>query len=252
VHGAILDAYLSQSGPLGALGYPIADEGDDPVVGRVSEFQYGSIWWAKVSQSTVIMTTGPVVARPSAGVRFRSFRNSGVGRTGRPLGPIDAFTYIQNAVELEFEIDSDIYATYQNLRPMQWAGPEAIWIAYGTPIPPSWQLQSSSNGSGADAPLAESVFTSPEAIAYYDLPGPNVVKFSDPRCSRAWVVQNFTGWIVGDPIAGGPAERLSEVVSWNSKHNLIDTTWDQASPSWHRLEGCEADQGWADTGRPSP
>jgi uncharacterized protein with LGFP repeats len=149
VHGAILDAYLSQAGPLGALGYPIADEADDPVVGRVSEFQRRSIWWAKISQSTVIMTTGPVVARPSAGVRFRSFRNSGVGRTGRPLGPIDAFTYIQNAVELEFEIDSNIYATYQNLRPMQWAGPEATWIAYGTPIPPSWQLQSSSNGSGA-------------------------------------------------------------------------------------------------------
>ncbi|MGI5151874.1 GH25 family lysozyme [Plantactinospora sp. CA-294935] len=48
VHGAILARYLELGGPL-ALGFPVSDEVDDVVggqpVGRVSHFQYGSIFY---------------------------------------------------------------------------------------------------------------------------------------------------------------------------------------------------------------
>lgn len=50
VHGAILERYLSIGGPLGAFGFPISDELDevvgDQVLGRVSHFKRGSIFYA--------------------------------------------------------------------------------------------------------------------------------------------------------------------------------------------------------------
>ncbi len=64
VHGAILVTYQAQQGPLGSLGYPISDEYDDvvgsTVVGRVSDFERGSIFWSSADGQTTVMTTGPV------------------------------------------------------------------------------------------------------------------------------------------------------------------------------------------------
>lgn len=246
VHGAILADFLAQSGPLGALGYPISDEGPDSA-GRVSEFQFGSIFWMSATGQTTTMITGPVVHQPGDGVWFGSFLNTGVGLTGRPLGPTAAFLFIQNAVELQFEIDPSVHATHRDLRPMQWAGPEAVWVKQGDPGTSAWSLLNSNDGAGADAPAPENVFSSPATIAYYDAPGPNLTMFLAPRCSRAWIVQNFTGWVVGDPVAGGDTERLSEVASWHSILNLADMAWDTTAPDWQRFAGSGAALGWVDT-----
>ncbi len=64
VHGAILANYLLRGGPLGELGYPVSDEYDDvanrTVIGRVSDFQRGSIFWNKMSSVITVMLVGPV------------------------------------------------------------------------------------------------------------------------------------------------------------------------------------------------
>jgi lysozyme len=65
VHGAILDSYVAQGGPLGALGYPVSDEKDDAegtaVLGRVSDFERGSIFWTRDTGEITTMTIGPVL-----------------------------------------------------------------------------------------------------------------------------------------------------------------------------------------------
>jgi hypothetical protein len=64
VHGAILAQYLARGGPLGDLGYPISDEYVDvangTVIGRISDFQRGSIFWNALSGLTTVMLVGPV------------------------------------------------------------------------------------------------------------------------------------------------------------------------------------------------
>jgi GH25 family lysozyme M1 (1,4-beta-N-acetylmuramidase) len=66
VHGAILVTYQGQGGPLSSLGYPTSDEHDDyvgdTVVGRVNDFERGSIFWSSSSLHTTVMTIGPVTA----------------------------------------------------------------------------------------------------------------------------------------------------------------------------------------------
>ncbi|MBX3331909.1 MAG: hypothetical protein KF722_16000 [Nitrospira sp.] len=64
VHGAILGAYIGQLGPLGKLGYPISDEYDDVVgnqiSGKVSDFQFGSIFYNSTNGQTFSMQIGAV------------------------------------------------------------------------------------------------------------------------------------------------------------------------------------------------
>src|SRR5207244_1326084 len=56
--------YLASGGPLGELGYPISDEYEDiangTVIGRISDFQRGSIFWNALSGLTTVMFVGPV------------------------------------------------------------------------------------------------------------------------------------------------------------------------------------------------
>jgi len=189
-----------------------------------------------------------------AGASFLKFLNSGTGKTGRSLGISDGAIYRQNAVELQFEIDPAATKSYRNLRPKQWAGTEAVWIKTGHPLTVQFTLHRRSNGSGADDPEAQNIFTSPTLIAYYDAPGPNVGSFLTTRPSRLYVVQNFTGWIVGDPIKGGVPEQLCEVAAWHSIVSLVDENWDDANavPKWQRTYGNKSSLGWGDTSKPPP
>ena len=64
VHGAILTAYLGQQGPQGDLGYPVSDEYDNvvggQVVGRVNDFQAGSIFWDAASGEVQVVMSVPL------------------------------------------------------------------------------------------------------------------------------------------------------------------------------------------------
>jgi LGFP repeat-containing protein len=253
VHGAILNTYLAEGGPMGELGYPVTDEYADSV-GRVSDFQSGSIFWSQAMGRAITMLLGPVTVNPGAHIRLTQFLTGGTGLTSRPLGPTSTLVYVQNGVELQFEVDAAAQPSHLNLRPAQWSGPEAIWTMRGSPLASQWELYRRSDGSGEDNPEPENVSTSPTAIAYYDAPGINVGIFGFPRCSRVWAVQNFTGWIVGDPVSGGPAERVSEVVAWHSTLNIADDNWNNpiALPSWSRYAGSGAALGWGDSSAQPP
>ncbi|WP_228835243.1 LGFP repeat-containing protein [Nocardia abscessus] len=58
VHGVILLTYQAQEGPLGILGYPTSDEYDHvvgpTVVGRVSDFERGAIFWSSADGQTAV------------------------------------------------------------------------------------------------------------------------------------------------------------------------------------------------------
>src|SRR3954465_1041200 len=102
-------------------------------------------------------------------VRFVQLLKSGAGRTGRSLGPTATLTYIQNGVELQFEVTPDVLQSYRNLRPRQWAGPGAVYKKQGgPPLGTPWATASRSQGSGADDPLPNNIQTNANLIAYYD------------------------------------------------------------------------------------
>jgi len=186
------------------------------------------------------------------GVRFLRFLNNGSGRTQRSLGEVSTLTFIQNGVELQFEIDAAVLTTHRNLRPVQWSGTEAIWVRRNHPLDGPWTAMRQSRGAGSDDPLPVNIVTTPNVIAYYDSPGPNMTMFLTPKPVRVYVVQNFTGWIVGEPVRGGQAEALCPVVAWHSILNLGDSDWSEpgAMPHWIRLAGSRSELGWGDTSRP--
>jgi|GEM_PF-6098283 hypothetical protein len=185
------------------------------------------------------------------GVRFLRFLNTGVGQMQRSLGEVGSLTFIQNGVELQFEINAAVHTTHRNLRPVQWAGPEAVWIRRDNPLDGPWSVFRQGQGTGPDDPLPESILTTPPLIAYYDSPGPNMTHFLTNKPTRVYVVQNFTGWIVGEPVQGGQPEPLCPVVAWHSILNLGDSDWNErgAVPRWFRLHGSRSALGWGDTSR---
>lgn len=186
------------------------------------------------------------------GVRFLRFLNQGSGQTQRTLGEVGSLTFIQNGVELQFELDASAHSTHRNLRPVQWAGTEAIWIRRNSPLDGPWSLFRQNAGTGPDDPLAPNIVTTPALIAYYDSPGPNMAHYLTNKPSRVYVVQNFTGWIVGEPAQGGAPVQLCEVVAWHSILNLGDENWTERGglPHWIRLSGSRSSLGWGDTSRP--
>jgi hypothetical protein len=186
------------------------------------------------------------------GVRFLSFLNQGLGRTQRSLGEVATLTFIQNGVELQFEIDASARTTHRNLRPVQWAGPEVIWVRREHPLTGPWSVFRQSGGTGSDDPLPENVVSSPALISYYDAPGPNMTLFLVHKPVRLYVVQNFTGWIVGESVQGGQLQALCPVAAWHSILNLADGDWNEpgAIPHWMRLSGSRSQLGWGDTSRP--
>jgi hypothetical protein len=194
-----------------------------------------------------------------AGVHFHKLLtdSNDTGLTGRRLG---AFSHVQfpevwflYGVELQFAIPSETHEKYRNLRPRQWSGTESLWIKKGPILGGTWHQHRKSKGNGADDPLAANIVSGKSAIAYWDAPGVNVTLFLDMRPSQIYVVQNFTGWIQGDPIGGGPAERLCEVAAWYSIVNIGDSNWGQpGAPKWEFVSGTKAGTGWADTDKAPP
>jgi GH25 family lysozyme M1 (1,4-beta-N-acetylmuramidase) len=64
VYGAILTSYIAQGGPIGALGFPVSGEYDDMVgqdpVGRISDFENGSISYYFATGTVDTMLVGPI------------------------------------------------------------------------------------------------------------------------------------------------------------------------------------------------
>lgn len=184
-----------------------------------------------------------------AGVRFKQFLNQGTGMTRRPLGQLANLTYFQNGVELQFAVDPTVKNAYRNLRPVQWAGTESIWLKEGPILGGTWRKYKSGPGSGSDNPESVNIVNTGAVIAYWDSPGPNVASFLQMNPSQIYAVQNFTGWIAGDPIKGGaPGERLCDVAAWHSVINIANGAWgsDGATPAWQRVNGSRSGTGWVD------
>lgn len=107
VFGAILAAYLQQGGPTGALGFPLTGEYDDvvgsTVVGRVNEFEHGSISWDRATNTTDTMIVGPVTIGPSfeqiAGIDVSQFQGvidwRQVTTQGTSDGEVVGFAYVR-------------------------------------------------------------------------------------------------------------------------------------------------------------
>lgn len=194
------------------------------------------------------------VLRPilkAMGVRFLQFLNSGSGRTGRTLGPTANLTYIQNGVELQFEVTPDVQQQYRNLRPRQWSGPEVAYKKQGQPLGTQWIVAHRSQGTGADDPMPQNVFTASNLIAYYDAPGPNLTPYIGKGISWLHVVQNFTGWIEGTS-ATGATERLCEAAAWFSIVSVVDENWQSTGgpPRWQRVGLNRSGTGWSDVSTP--
>jgi hypothetical protein len=179
-------------------------------------------------------------------------QNTGRGITGLNLGETSQLTYIMNGVELQFKIESSAVAQYRNLRPVQYAGPEVIYGKRGSPLTSPWQTIHRSQSTGWDNPVPENVVSRGNIIAYYDSPGINVATYVGTPTSRLHVVQNFTGWVVGEPISGGGVRQLCDVAAWYSVVSLVNQNFDNpdAPPSWNRFYGNRSGTGWANTSTP--
>lgn len=188
-----------------------------------------------------------------ANATFKKFLNQGVGVTGRQLGSIKILTFVQNGVELQFSLAADTRTRYRNLKPLQWAGPESIWLKDGPLLGGKWRLHLSGPGTGWDNPEPTNIVNKGTTIAYWDSPGPNVASFLASNPSQIYVVQNFSGWIAGDSVQGGPrGERLSDVAAWHSVVNIANSSWGTAGgvPTWQRVHGDRSGTGWVEPSLP--
>jgi GH25 family lysozyme M1 (1,4-beta-N-acetylmuramidase) len=107
VYGAILTSYLAQGGPAGALGFPVSGEYDDMVgqtaVGRISDFQNGSISWDRASGLTDTFIVGPISFAPDfemmSGIDVSQFQETidwaKTATLGTSDGEVISFAYIR-------------------------------------------------------------------------------------------------------------------------------------------------------------
>ncbi|NJN36219.1 MAG: hypothetical protein HC794_03125 [Nitrospiraceae bacterium] len=198
-----------------------------------------------------------MLQRSPTGVQFAQFLNEGTGMVGRQLGHVDVGTFMMNGVEFQFSVTEKAQHEYRQLRPRQWAGPEAVWVKYGNPLTARWEQVSRNNGRGRDDPEQESIVTRADRVAYFDSPGPNLTGHAAhrPPSSRIYVAQNFTGWIEGEPSRGGPAERLCDVVAWHSIVSLANMNWnnnsqDAGTANYQRIHPNVTRLGWTDVATP--
>ncbi len=191
-----------------------------------------------------------------ATVQFSKFLNKGTGVMGRTLAPTFVLGFWVTPVELQFAIDPAIYESYRNLRPVNWSGTDAIWFKSGDLFSSPWQRHSSSNGIGADGPDPGNSKITQDLIAYYDNPGlpQRIINRIRPNASWVWLVQNFTGWIEGEPIKGGPAERLCEMAAWWSIVSVANAKWQDPTQQdgWTLTSGTDSGTGWANTSKGGP
>ncbi len=180
-----------------------------------------------------------------------TFLNSGTSLLNRQLGPIETMIYMQNGVEIQFQLDPGVLTKFRNIRPRQWAGPDGIWIKQGNPLSAPWQPSPDlRSGSGPDDPLPESQEIRGAQVIYDDAPGPDLTKHSEN--SMLHVVQNFTGWVEGVPVAGGAAQQLCEPLAWFARVTGANFNWSTpgAVPSWQRPGPNDSGRGWSPVGKP--
>ena len=199
----------------------------------------------------------------SSKVQFLKLLTSGKGITGNLLGDVNSSGFIMNAVELQFFIPAEITTLYKNITPVQFAGSSAYWLKRGTVLNGTWSLRTTSKDliDGKDNPEPEFIKTLGKTIAYYDSPGPNTFALDDfekasqkrkkvPPLVRAYIVQNFTGWISGINKKTGKDENLCGVAAWNSIINITKNDPGKALSMWTRTYGSGASLGWKSTTTP--
>ncbi|MEO6599733.1 MAG: hypothetical protein ABIQ16_07665, partial [Polyangiaceae bacterium] len=140
--------------------------------------------------------------------------SSGIGATRRPLGPAIASVFYLNAVEIQFELNHAAAASYKELAPEQWSGPDGVW--YKTELFGRYQPFKTTSGGGSDNPADQSLIVRTQAsVSFYDNPGYSLAMIPQ-RPPVIYVVQNFTSWLSGTPKAGGARKQLSEAFAWYS------------------------------------
>jgi hypothetical protein len=175
---------------------------------------------------------------------------------GRPLEPVYAVGFWLRPVELQFSVGPGMFDQYRNLRPVNWSGTDAIWFKSGDPLSSPWHLYRKSGGIGLDGPEQGNAFVGMGLVAYYDNPGLHLSKIHEigPNVTWVWLAQNFTGWVEGQPIRGGPAERLCDVVAWWSIVSVANSNWQGPvqSEDWNFTTGTDAGTGWTNTSKAAP
>ena len=181
-------------------------------------------------------------------------KSSEKGLTGHQLGGFPLLTFFVYGVELQFAVPESVRNGYQNLAAKQWSGTEAIWLKKGPVLGGKWSQVHKSNGNGADDPDSSNVIRGKSIIAYYDSPGASTTRYFDRHPSQIYAVQNFTGWIEGEPISGGTAKHLCKVAAWYSAINIVDGNWGVSGkwPDWQFVSGTRANTGWENTDVPPP
>jgi hypothetical protein len=191
-----------------------------------------------------------------ANINFFKFLNQGSGVMGRSLEPVRALDYWLTPVEIQFSVGAVTFDQYRSLRPVNWSGTDAIWFKSGDPLSSPWQLYSKSRGIGSDGPEAANTFIGRDLVAYYDNPGLPLRKIRGigPSVTWVWLAQNFTGWVEGEPIRGGTAERLCDVVAWWSIVSVANSNWQGPlqSEDWNFTSGTDSGTGWTDTSKAAP
>jgi hypothetical protein len=194
---------------------------------------------------------GPPVT-PESGPCNESLQNTGTGLTGNRLGGISTGVIFANAVEIQFRFDFSSFPGFR-FKPVQWAGPDAVWVKRGDPLSATWDSPvSHPAGTGPDDPLEDVIFRGPNVVAFYDSPGPYVYELGAGNFSRYVVMFDFTASVVGDPMPGGATQRVCQDIAWHSIVSLANLNWNtpDAGPNWNIISGSEADIGWVDITKP--
>jgi hypothetical protein len=209
----------------------------------------------------------------SDAMAYATFRNlfTEAAQTARsmlkkPLGPYDAVerdastgfvTNISktNAIEIQFAIDASARAKYRNIRPMQWAATQSGWKKEGAPLSASWVAipEFKFTGDQVDNPMTANWRDDGSAVAWWDCPGPSIVRFAGLPVSRLYVVQNFKAYVVGDLLTNGNTEQLCALACWCSVVDMVNANWSDPTQAadWQRWNANDARMGWADTGTPT-
>ncbi len=192
-------------------------------------------------------------ARATATRPSRQIPELGYEPSGQPPRALLERHRVLERVELVFDIDPGLLAHYDDVRPRQWSGPEAVYFKKGPPFTSPWHTALNDRGTGPDDPLPESRRTTAQSVVYDDAPGPVM----SGRIKSTWVhaVQNFTGWVEGRPRTGGPAQQHCEVVPWHSVISVAnpeaEANGGSGAQAWQVTGFTRSGTGWVPLG-PAP
>jgi hypothetical protein len=179
----------------------------------------------------------------SSGIGVGELRTTGSSRIkGQPLGFFVTGTYYHNGVEITFPLAKGASDMYSGLTPRQVAGPEAEYLT--TRSNHAWVTLMRDSGTGDDDPLPQNRGMYTDAAMYYDSPGPNVgpIVAGTPDFHRVYCVQNFTGWLEGDPPNGGSPQRLTEMIAW---HSIVDVEREGDTYRMNPTDRTRVGTGWS-------